>query len=459
MAWRLGWPRPGGGQIDTITFLAEVERALGPGVDFDRDPRLGLVGRRARRITPWPGLDRAALLDSDDGHGRRLPVLVAVPTSTFAGARLSVDLAGGWRDRGRTTLLGHIEGAALPPRDLARIAANVAPEATWLDPAGARREAREAGRRYRERRAHARIMGGRAWQPAGALPPDLARFATPHSAAEYRLSKLPPRFLRGLEGLLDDDERVLYWIERPMVVDVALVRRLRGDVDRRAALLALTDRQVLWLVDHARPDRYLSDWGVDVELIAVELVRRADIEARRDEVRLSVTTEAGERVYRLPTELEAEIEVMGELLTAFAPTAARNLPLRRYDVAQIPFDAEPAERFGQGHEARHAYEGAAADGEVLASLYSPARPGQRRPATLLLRPSMVELLGDGRGGGQNGTLGRIQLDTVVSIRLTLSPMAGEISIDPGISMTYPAPVADHATAFVRLLRRALANTG
>jgi hypothetical protein len=38
-------------------------------------------------------------------------------------------------------------------------------------------------------------------------------------------------------------------------------------------------------------------------------------------------------------------------------------------------------------------------------------------------------------------------------------MAGEISIDPGISMTYPAPVADHATAFVRLLRRALANTG
>jgi hypothetical protein len=404
------------------------------------------------------------LLDTDDGHGRRLPILVAVPASTFTGARLSVELAGGWRERGRTVLLGRLEGTAVPPPDLARIAADVAPEATWLDPGEAGREARAAGRRYRERRAHARIMDGRAWQPAGALPPELARFATPHSAAEYRLTKLPPRFLRGLEGLLDDDERVLYWIERPVVADLGVVRRLRGDVDRRAALLALTDRQVLWLIDHARPDRYLSDWGVDVELIPVERVRGANIGLRGEEVCVTLTTQAGERVHRLPAELEAEARVMRDLLAAFTPAAARDLPLRRYTVAPIPFEAEPAERFAQASEARRAYESAAAMGEVVAALYSPARPGQRRPASLLLRPSELELVGG--GAPRTGSRGRspraetvVPLGAVVSIRLTLSPMVGEISIDPGIRMAYPAPISDHATAFVRLARKVLANTG
>ena len=423
-----------------------------------------LVGRRARSLGAWPGLDRAGLIDTDDDHGRRLPVLVAAPASTFTGARLAVELAGGWRDRGRTILFGRIEGAACPPRDIARIAAGVAADATWVDADEAGRVAREAGRRYRERRAHARILGGRAWQPGMAPAPAQARFATPHSAAEYRVAKLPPRFLRGLEGLLDDDERLLYWIERPLVADVALLRRLRGDTDRRAALLALTDRQLLWLVDHARPDRYLSDWGVDVELIPVERVRGAQTASERDHVQLSVTSDAGARVYRLPAELDAEAEVMRELLSAFVPGGACNLPLRRYEVTPIPFDAEPADRFGQGGEARRAYDTAAERGNVIAALYSPARPGQPRPATLLLRSSAVELEDGDRPGERHRRSHRdappaVPLDEVVTIRLTLSPMVGKISIDPGIRLAYPAPMSDHAAAFVRLARRALANTG
>jgi hypothetical protein len=464
---RDGDPPAGGRQIDTAIVLAEVEQALGPGVEFEHDPRVGLVGRRARTLTAWPGLDRAAVIDSDDGLGRRLPILVAAPSSTFNGARLAVELAGGWRERGRTTLLGRIAGTALPPPDLARIAAGVAPDASWIDVDEATRVAHEAGRHYRERRAHARIMGGRAWQPAGALPPPQARFATPHSRSEYRLSTLPPRFLRALEGLLDDDERVLYWIERPMAVDVPLVRRLRGDIDRRAALIALTDRQLLWLVDHARPDRYLSDWGVDVELIPVERIRDVESEIRDDQVQLRVATSAGIRMHRLPAELEAEVGVLRALLAAFTPGASRDLPLRRYEVTSITFDAEPAERFGQGREASRAYEATVAVGEVLAALYSPVRPGQRQPAMLLLRPAAAQLaeIATTRGSHAGGRRSNghhaptLAVADVEAIRLTLSPMAGEIAIDPGIRIRYPAPMSDHAAALVRLARRVVANSG
>jgi hypothetical protein len=433
-------------------------------VEFEQDDRLGLVGRRARRLVPWPGLDRAALLETDDGLGRRLPILVAVPASTFAGARLAVELVGGWRDRGRTTLLGRVEDAVVPVAAVAGMAAGVPPEATWLEQDAARSVVREAGRRYRERRAHARIMGGRAWQPTGSLPAQLARFTTPHSAAEYRLSKLPPRFLRGLEGLLDDDERILYWIERPVVIDLPLVRRLRRDVDRRAALIALTDRQVLWLVDHARPDRYLSDWGVDIELIPLERLRGAAVASDDVEALLTVTTVAGERTYRLPAELEPEVTVMCDLLRAFTPAEARGLPLRRYEVAASAFDPEPAERFGQAPAARRMYRTAADQGAVTAALYVPTRPGQRQPVMLVLRPSGVELVPDdrpdsGRRGPARGVGATIALGDIIAIRLTLSPLVGEISIDPRIHSTYPAPMSDAASAFVRLARRALANLG
>jgi hypothetical protein len=52
--------------------VVEVEQALGPGVEFERAGRFGLVGTRARQGPGWRGLDRAAMLDSDDGHGARL---------------------------------------------------------------------------------------------------------------------------------------------------------------------------------------------------------------------------------------------------------------------------------------------------------------------------------------------------------------------------------------------------
>jgi hypothetical protein len=428
----------------------EVEQALGPGLDFERDRGSALVGRRARAGGAWLGFDRAALVDSDDGFGRRVAVLVALPASTFGGARIEAELTGGWSSGAGPILVGRVSGGPTPIPGLAHVAGGLREDARWFERDAAELEALRAHQRYRERESHARIIGGRAWHAFGALPPEVARFATPHSAAEYSLARLPPRFVRGLEGLLDDDERVLYWVERPMLTDIGFVHRLRQRVDRRAALLALTDRQLLWIVDHAQPDRYLSDWGVDVELVPIERVLAGGCAERRETVELTVTTAGGARRFVLPAELREEVGVMRGLIERFAPRSAGSLPRRRYELNAIAFDTETAARFGQDAEAGRLLDLASVSGEVLAFLFSPRRPGHRSASAIILRRETIELA---------SATDRISLAlaAVSAVDLTLSPLAGRLAFGSRMRISYPAPLIDRGAALVRLTRKAIAN--
>lgn len=428
----------------------EVEQALGPGLDFERDRGSALVGRRARAGGAWLGFDRAALVDSDDGFGRRVAVLVALPASTFGGARIEAELTGGWSSGAGPILVGRVSGGPTPIPGLAHVAGGLREDARWLDRDAAELEALRAHQRYRERESHARIIGGRAWHAFGALPPEVSRFATPHSAAEYSLARLPPRFVRGLEGLLDDDERILYWVERPMLTEIGFVHRLRQRVDRRAALLALTDRQLLWIVDHAQPDRYLSDWGVDVELVPIERVLAAGCAERRSTVELTVTTAGGARRFVLPGELREEVGVMRGLIERFAPASGGSLPRRRYEVEAVAFEAETAARFRQDAEAQKLLDAAKTGGQVLAFLFSPSRSGQRSASVLILRPQTLEL------ASANGRTS-VALAEVPAISLTLSPLVGRLAFGPGMRLSYPAPLIDRGAELVRLARKAIAN--
>jgi hypothetical protein len=452
--------------------LVEIEEALGPGVDFERGAGMALVGRRPRVGGPWVGFDRGAVLDSDDGAGRLVPIVVAVPTSTFRGARLEVEVSGGWQVPGGIVLVGRLPGAPDPVEVLARLAARVSDDARPLRLAEVEGELARARQRHRERRSHDRIIGGRAWHAVDALPPELARYGTPHSQAEYSLRRLPPRFVRGLEGLLDDDERILYWVERPTLADPTLGQWIRG-VDRRAALLVLTDRQLLWIVDHAQPNRELLDWGVDVELMPVERITAAtvgDVAARRHGTTLEVDTVAGRRQYRLPVELTDELGVMRNLIRRFTPGSSR-LPARRYDLVARPFDPQVGARFGQADVARELHDRATAGGPVVAFLFSPTRPGQRQAAALVLRPDGLEVLRAGGRRDEARSAGRcpLALDDVIVVRETLSPLVGRISTEgrrldraggeppAAIAFTTPAPLMDGGAALVRLARRAMAN--
>lgn len=434
--------------IDRI--VVEVEHASGPGIDFDRDQHGGVIGRRARHGGVWLGFDRAALVDSDDGSGRRLPVLVALPTSTYPGCRLEVELAGGWQTEHGFILVGRVAGTPLPAPVLGRVAAGLE-DGQWFDIDAAGGIARTSRQRYRERQSHARILGGRAWDAVGVLPPELARLATPHSAAEYSLARLPPRFVRALEGLLDDAERLLYWIERPAITEPTLIERLGRQTDRRSALLALSDRELLWIVDHARPDRYLSDWGVDVEIVPLERLLDVHRSTRAGLIELTVVTPAGPRAYSLPAEFESEVEVMNDLIARFTP-AAGWIPRRRYPIDALPFDLAGPARFKQEREALALYDAAQRTGDVLGFMFSPRRPGQRSAAALVVRTAAVELIG-------RELRQAIPLDQVAALAVTLSPLSGRIATHPGIGLTFPAPMMDRGAAFVRLTRRALAGVG
>jgi len=432
----------------------EVEEALGPGLDYDRDlERGGIVIRGARAGGLWLGTDRAFLVDSDDGHGRAVPVLVALPASSFVRARIDAELSGGFLDAPGCVLVARLPGATLPVDAALRAAGRVSPDAVWIDSRHASERAAGARRSFRERRGRGRITGGLAWRPPEGMSAAALEAGGVYSRAERSLKRLPPRFLRGLEGMLDPDERLHYSIQRPWRSDAGLLSRVRGGRDHRSGLLLLTDREVLWLVDHMNPDSYLSDWGVDVDVVPVEQLTGVRVEDGRDMLRLVLQTAGGRHSVAVPVELEAEVRVFESLLSRFLPDRNRGRLRRVYTAGVVEFVEETAGRFRQLDEARALQEAARHEaGELLAFVYSPRREGQRHALGLWLSRREVGVVGPRPE--------RLPLNELRSVSVVLSPLVARVTLrgtDRTLTFTYPASLAVHGAALVRLLRRLWAN--
>ena len=430
-------------------FVVEVVEPLGPGLELERDDRTGgLVATRARTGGLWLGFDRGALVDGDDGSGRSVPVLVAVPGSTWAGCRIDAELVGALAADGRTVLVARIAGIPDPPQAIARVVADMA-DGVWLDVATAAGIAAAARREHRRRQATARIVGGRAWEAPGATP-EAARFTTPHSLAEYSLGRLPLRFVRGLRDLLDPDERILYWVERPGTAATGFLERVSRH-DRRSALLVVTDRQVAWLVDHTEPDRYLSDWGIDAETIPVELVVDVQVVESGRWCQLVVATDRGQTRARLPVELSAEAAVAARLIARFIPAADVHLPRRQYVVERREIDWSRLDAFGGGAGVRALTD--QLDGEPCAWLLGPSRQGHPRAEACALTPEAITFLAARHRH-------EVPLGVVHAFRVALSPLAGRFEVVGSRTlgtMSFPAPFGDLAGAFVRSAGRLAAT--
>jgi len=428
--------------------IVEVTEPLGPGLDFGIDASgRPLVATHARTRLAWLGLDRAEVVESDDGSGRAVRVLVAVPTSTFCGCRIQVQWTGGIVDRHGPILVARVTGMSDPlPAAVRTVAA--APDGRWLDAVEAAHLAADARRLYRTRRAADRIVGGRAWEPrVGSL--EDRRFTSPHARSEYSLAHMTPRYLRGLRQVLDPDERVLYAIERPAVPSTGLADRVRR-FDRRGAMLVLTDRQVAWVVDHADPDRYLSDWGVDIELVPLECLTDVRVDAGQRGIDLRFLTTRGETVAPLPEEYAVEVDVAAALTRRFLPGPDVVLPRRTYPVEAAEPDWSRAETFGQGPEARALF--ARVADPAGAALYSPKRSGQRHPELWTAADGAVVTV-------TARAIERYPLSGIHALRVILSPLAGRLELvgDAKAHVTYPGPFADVAAAFVRGVRRLMAT--
>jgi hypothetical protein len=127
--------------------IVEVDEPMGPGVEFDANvDGIGSTARRARFRGPWLGLDRGHLVEADDGSGREVPVLIALPASTFVGCRIEGELVGGLATPAGTVLVARIGGASVPIEPFLRTAAGrVASEGAWIDGATAARHAASFG--------------------------------------------------------------------------------------------------------------------------------------------------------------------------------------------------------------------------------------------------------------------------------------------------------------------------
>lgn len=435
-----------------------VDEALGPGLEVSVENGVARV-MAARRGGLWLGLDRAHLADSDVGDGSELPAVVALPASSFAGCRVAAELAGALTAPDRTVLVATLSRQQLPPEGVIRAVARVA-EARWVDAATADRLALEARQRFRVRRQAGRLLGGRAWHSVGPDPGQV-RFTTPHSRSEYRLDRLPPRFIRGLEGLLDDDERLLYAIERPPdAIRGGLLGLSRRGAERRAGLLVLSDRQLIWMVDHMAPDRYLMDWGVDARLLAVEALQAVRLSGG-DVVELQVQTRGGGASFPLPEELRPEAEVMRDLLARFIPPERTATMVRRYAPGAVDFDPAPAAPFRQQEEALQAvaalHERLAPE-PLLAAFYAPRREGTPEAAAVGLTATRFAVL-------VAGAFRTVDLGFLGTISITLSPLIGRVELSQpaaavaarSVVFSYPATTSTSATAFLRILRRAWAD--
>ncbi len=426
--------------------LVEVSEALGPGLDVEAVDGGSPVVVRARAAGPFPGVDRGFVVDSDDGSGRAVRALVALPASSWRGCRVQVRWDGIVRDARGAILVGGVEGFPPAALDVVRAVAGL-PGVEMGTAREAARVALEARRRFRERRAARRVVGGHAWaMPDLAL--EAARYTTAHARRSYALSRLPPRYVRALERLLDPDERVLYAVERPFGA-VAGWRRPRG-ADRRGALLVLTDRQVLWAVDHADPDRFLSDWGVDAVCVPVERLRSVSAGVTGGAAVVRLETGAGSSDHRLPAEMAEEARVLAGLAARFTPAAGTALPRRVYPDADGEVEWSRMDAFGEAAAVRELARAVSA--APIAVLPSPARPGHRRTRAWVLDAAGVAAAGA-------GTVQRVALGEVHAVGLVLSPLEGRADLlgRRPLRLDVPAPYADVAAGFARALRRRLAS--
>jgi hypothetical protein len=386
--------------------------------------------------------------------------VVALPNSSSAGCWVEGEVRGALLvTAGDPVIVGSLPGQPLPALPLIRVVART-PDAELADPSTAADLVRRARHRYRRRVAEGRLTDRPAWLPIDIETREVTG-ALMASRAELGLSRLPTRFVRGLKDLLDEDERILATVERPAEQGGGLLawRRQR---DRRAALLVLTDRELLWLVDHVAPDRYLMDWGVDAELLPLErLVASRTLLARgrssASRVSLEIQTDAGDLAFPLPADLHREVEALSEVVKLFLPQANTAAVRRRYSIEPIEFDIEPADRYHQATEATERIANLRRLAEptpVLAAFYAPRRERVKQSVAVAL--TAEEVLVD-----TGGPPLRLPLVTLQSISLALSPLLGRVRLQTtggSARFSYPSPLSEQAAAFIRLSRRAWANT-
>ncbi len=294
----------------------------------------------------------------------------------------------------------------------------------------------------------------------------------PHAQAEQLIRFVPQRFQETLAELLLDDERLLAFVERPLLrhrTGVLKMQQWRSN----EGLFLVTDRQVLWLRDFLSPGRNFLSGGYIAHSAPVERLQRimllpagaapaelAGYLESRDSpyLRLVIQVESrtGSEHVVIEFSQQAESEKMlariVDLLQAFLPRAegSSDQRVRRLPMVDIwqPQGAEAEQLRGLGgsvpaalaqqFEQRLAEEVSRAHDECLASALVPALEDYQSPARLigLTRQAVLVLEEEnaakrpaaGKRVDQARRLRRYDLTTLTSAQLRYSLLGSSLSL-------------------------------
>ncbi len=199
----------------------------------------------------------------------------------------------------------------------------------------------------------------------------------PHTWAENLLPTIPFRFQKYVDELLFDDERILFFVERPAFKPkrgkfASLLQRQR----EHEGLLMVTDRMLLFMEDAVPPTQGMIHWGYRATLTAIERVRDAAIRETESALLLRIVFSAGRKYRRVdvpfPRSHVRPLREAVSLLKRFGQPR-RLLPLRVYEDAPNwePHDVREALRALRGREPgnqperdRKVIEASCADGAI-----------------------------------------------------------------------------------------------
>ena len=289
----------------------------------------------------------------------------------------------------------------------------------------------------------------------------------PHAQAEHLIRFVPQRFQDALSALLLDDERLLAFVERP------LLRHRSGWLGLQRwrsneGLLLLTDRQVLWLRDFLTPGSNFLPGGYIAHSAPLERLQSVSVLApgpaprewvNRLEVKdspylrlvLEIASKTGREdfVVEFPREIEAEkaLARLQPMLQAFLPSqdGAHDRRVRRLPQVEmwLPRGAEAERLAGLGGlvrpeiagrlEQRLSQELAKRGEERLVSTLVPALEDFKSPARLVALTRQALLVLDDTGGkfsssAAEETTRRYALSTISSVQLWYSLLGSSLSI-------------------------------
>jgi len=289
--------------------------------------------RRAIRLAAVQSTSDDCVRDVPVDHGeitiesRAVPVLVVRRVPTFPDCLLTARLIGLHHDGQSAAFVAvptvdpAFQGVAtlseLPETLLARLMEAI-PSGIWEEVGAANERYQQIFHTERTTRAQLRRVGGRAWQAAMAAPERDGRGeAEQHSIAEYHVRDVPARFQDYVVELLLPSERILALVHRP---PSSRRRMLRRD-PLPEALLLVTDRQLLTMVDTIPPDVTMARWGFVAASAPLERLTSVSLhDERRTPILAASFIAAGQSMieFALPDGRGA-LETARRLLNGFMP--------------------------------------------------------------------------------------------------------------------------------------------